>query len=144
VPARADRLLEGIERKVSDASIDPSRVQLRRKDPKGWDEFIRHLSEHSAVGSSLTLRNVQGKRPALHELEAELKQLTTPVLVITGDEDEDCLQPSLYLKRTVAGSGLWVVPRSGHAVNLEEPIAFNESVLEFFGAVERGSWRRDR
>lgn len=142
VPARADRLLEGIERKVGDATLDPSRIQLRRKDPKGWDEFIRHLGEHSAIGSSLTLRNVQGKRPALHELEAELKHLSSPMLVITGDEDEHCLQPSLYLKRTVAGSGLWVVPRTGHAVNLEEPSAFNGVVLEFFCAVERGSWLR--
>lgn len=143
VPARADRLLaEGIERRVSDATVDPSRIQLRRKDPKGWEEFIRHLSEHSTTGSSLTLRNVQGKRPAVHELETELKQLSTPLLVITGDEDEHCLQPSLYLKRIVANAGLWVVPRTGHAVNLEEPAAFNEAVLEFFGAVERGSWQR--
>jgi pimeloyl-ACP methyl ester carboxylesterase len=143
VPARADRLLvEGIERKISDAGIDPSRVQLRRKDPRGWEEFIRHLREHSATGSALTLRNVQGKRPALHELQGELKNLSTPLLVIAGDEDEHCLQPSLYLKRIVAGSGLWVVPRTGHAVNLEEPSAFNEVVLEFLSAVERGSWQR--
>jgi pimeloyl-ACP methyl ester carboxylesterase len=144
VPARADRLLaDGTGRKVSDASVDPSRIQLRHKDPKGWGEFIQHLGEHSAIGSSLTLRNVQGKRPALHELETELKQLSCPLLVIAGDEDEHCLQPSLYLKRTVAGSGLWIVPCTGHAVNLEEPSAFNQVVLEFLGAVERGSWQRN-
>ncbi len=144
MPARADLLLaEGIERKVSDSSVDPSRIQLRRKDPKGWDQFIRHMHEHSAMGSSLTLRNVQGKRPALHEFESELKRLSVPMLVITGDEDEHCLQPSLYLKRIVPNSGLWVVPNTGHAVNLEEPAAFNEVVLNFLGAVERGSWRRN-
>ncbi len=143
IPARADRILAaGIEQMVAAAGIDPSRIQLRRKDPKGWDEFIRCLYEHSATGSSLTLRNVQGKRPALHEFEAELKQLSTPVLVMTGDEDEHCLQPSLYLKRMIVGSGLWVVPCTGHAINLEEPAAFNEAVLNFFGAVERGSWQR--
>ena len=63
------------------------------------------------------------------------------MLVITGDEDDHCLQPGLYLKKMIASAGLWVVPRTGHAVNLEEPAAFNAMVQEFFGAVERGSWR---
>jgi hypothetical protein len=33
-----------------------------------------------------------------------------------------------------------MVPRTGHAVNLEEPDAFNRAVQEFFGTVERGKW----
>jgi pimeloyl-ACP methyl ester carboxylesterase len=144
-PPRGDRLLaEGIVRKVSDASSDPSRVQLRRKDSKGWEEFIRHLGEHSPIGSGLTLRNVQGKRPGLAEFRAELEKLTTPLLIITGDEDEHCLQPSLYLKQNVRGAGLWVLPHTGHAVNLEEPVAFNQAVLDFLGSVERGSWPTGR
>jgi pimeloyl-ACP methyl ester carboxylesterase len=142
IPARADRLFtEGIALKLSEASVDPTRTQLRAKDPKGWDEFLDYLKDHSVIGSSLTLRNVQGKRPALHELEADLKKLAVPVLLITGDEDEHCLQPNLYLKRMIASSGLWVVPNTGHAVNLEEAVAFNQVVLDFFGSVERGSWQ---
>lgn len=141
--ARAERMrTEGIVAKVNEAKDDASRIQLRRKDPKGWDKFLRDLAEHSAIGSALTLRNFQGKRPPLHAFEGELKQLATPLLLISGDEDEHCLQPSLYLKRTVPGSGLWVVPRAGHAVNLEEPAAFNAAVDDFFAAVERGSWQR--
>src|SRR5258708_6027624 len=63
-------------------------------------------------------------------------------LMIAGGEDASCVQPSLYLKRMIAGSGLWVMPKTGHAVNIEEPAAFNAAVQEFFGAVERGSWSR--
>jgi hypothetical protein len=33
-----------------------------------------------------------------------------------------------------------LAPRTGHAVNREEPDAFNRAVQEFFGAVERGKW----
>lgn len=142
IPARAERLRsEGIALKVKQSSEDPTRVQLRRKDPKGWQVFLRQMGEQSATGSSLTLRNVQGKRPGLQELEPELRQLIVPTLVIAGDEDEHCLAPSLYLKRMLPNCGLWVVPRSGHAVNLEEPAAFNREMLDFFGAVERGSWQ---
>jgi hypothetical protein len=46
----------------------------------------------------------------------------------------------LILKRTTSTAGLWIVPRTGHAVNLEEPDAFNRNVQEFFGIVERGKW----
>jgi len=141
--ARAARFrAEGAAAIAGEAELERARDPLRRKDAKGWDAFIRQLREHSAAGSSLTVHNFQGKRPSVYAFEAELKRLTIPLLVITGDEDEHCLQPSLALKRMVAGSGLWVVPRTGHAVNLEEPAAFNQVVQEFFGAVERGSWQR--
>ena len=33
-----------------------------------------------------------------------------------------------------------MVPRTGHAVNLEEPAFFNRAVQDFFGTVERGRW----
>ena len=142
VMARAERFrVEGAAAIVDEASNDATRGQLRRKDPHGYDDFLRRLGEHSGVGSAWSLRNFQGKRPALHEFEADLKKLSVPMLVITGDEDDHCLQPGLYLKRMVASAGLWVVPRTGHAVNLEEPAAFNAMVQEFFGAVERGSWQ---
>src|SRR5689334_17608028 len=102
IPARAQRLLAaGIGLKVEESSKDPTRVQLQRKDGKGWEEFLRHMGEQSVVGSALTLRNVQGKRPGLHEFEGALRGLTAPVLVVVGDEDEHCLLPSLYLKRTI-------------------------------------------
>jgi len=46
------------------------------------------------------------------------------------------------LKSTIPNAGLWVCPNTGHAINLEEPLAFNAQVESFLSAVERGSWRR--
>lgn len=46
------------------------------------------------------------------------------------------------LKSTLPNSGLWICPNTGHAINLEEPAAFNAQVESFVAAVERGSWRR--
>ena len=45
------------------------------------------------------------------------------------------------LKRAIPGAGLWIHPRTGHAVNLEEPAAFNATVEAFFADVERGDGR---
>jgi pimeloyl-ACP methyl ester carboxylesterase len=139
--ATAERFLkEGSASLARALGLGPTRVQLQNKDPRGWEEFVQHLSEHSPKGSALTLRNYQGLRPSLYDLEGELGKMTVPLLLVVGDEDEPCLDANVFLKRTIPGAGLWIVPRTGHAVNLEEPDAFNRAVQEFFGTVERGKW----
>ena len=139
--AAAARLLaEGMEPVARDLAVGATRVQLQNKDPRGWEEFTRHLAEHSAEGSALTLRNYQAIRPSLWDQEEELKKLAVPTLLAVGDEDEPCLEANLFLKRSIPTSGLWVAPKTGHAINLEEPEAFNRAVLDFFSTVECGRW----
>jgi pimeloyl-ACP methyl ester carboxylesterase len=121
-------------------ALGTTRVQFQNKDPRGWQEFRTMLAEHSPAGSALTLRGVQKRRPSLYDLSDALKQITLPVLVMTGDEDEPCLEPALMLKRVIASSALVVLPRTGHAVNLEEPALFNHLLADFFHQVESGRW----
>jgi pimeloyl-ACP methyl ester carboxylesterase len=116
------------------------RQQFKIKDPSGWAEFRDTLAEHSAKGAALTMRGVQKRRPSLYDLENELQKVKTPTLIISGDEDDWCLEPSLYLKRTIPASGLWIVPKTGHTINLEEPTAFNMQLSEFFVMVESKRW----
>ena len=71
------------------------------KDPRGWREFAAQLAEHSAIGSALTLLGVQGRRPSVYALEAQMRQLRVPTLIVTGDEDEPCLEPGLFMKRAI-------------------------------------------
>ena len=118
----------------------PTRVQLQDKDPQGFAEFVERLSQHSSIGSTLTLRGVQMQRPNLYNLKESLGQLTVPTLIITGDEDEPCLEPNLMLKRTIPSAGLAVLPRTGHACNLEEPAVFNALIESFLATVDAGRW----
>jgi len=139
--ALAERLVkEGAAAVAPTLSLSPTRVQLQNKDPRRWAEYNRQLEEHSAEGSALTVRNYQGGRPSLYDFEAELTQLAVPVLLAVGDEDEPCLEVNLFLKRKIPTSGLWVVPKTGHGINLEEPAAFNDALQRFFFAVERNKW----
>lgn len=139
--ATAERFLAiGAEKLAPELAMSPTRIQLRRKDPRGWAEFVSHLAEHSAKGMAATLRNYQARRPSLYDLTDRLRQLAVPTLLVVGDEDEPCLEATLFLKRTLPQAGLLVVPRTGHAVNLEEPDVFNRAVQDFFGTVERGRW----
>jgi pimeloyl-ACP methyl ester carboxylesterase len=98
------------------------------------------LSEHSAEGHAHTMLNLQLKRPTLWEMEAELKRFSVPLLVIVGDEDDLCLDGSLFIKRTAPTAALLVWPRAGHTINSEEPAAVNAALAELFSATEAGRW----
>jgi len=118
----------------------PVRQTQKNKDPRGFAEFAKMLSEHSAKGHALTMLHLQAKRPTLWDMEADLKKFSVPLLVIVGDEDDWCLDGSVFLKRTVPTAGLLVIPRSGHTITSEEPAAFNAALADLFAAVEAGRW----
>ena len=80
----------------------------------------------------------------LWDMEADLKRFSVPLLVIVGDEDESCIDGSVFLKRTVPTAGLLVVPRSGHTITSEEPEKFNAALAELFAAAEAGRWLAHR
>ena len=139
--AVSDRLLsEGMSAVADDYARGDTRVQFLRKDPRGWEEFHRGLASHSALGSALTFRGFQMKRPTVFALEDQLRQMRVPTLIMIGDEDEPCVDPAVFLKRTLPRAGLTVFPQSGHTINLEEPDLFNRTVLDFLTAVEAGGW----
>jgi pimeloyl-ACP methyl ester carboxylesterase len=120
----------------------PTRVQFLDKDPQGWRDFYERLAAGSAAGHALTLRGVQMTRPSVFELGDRLQRLDVPTLIMTGDEDEPCLEPALFLKRMIPMAGLVVMPKAGHAINLEEPDLFNRALLDFLTAVDAGRWPR--
>ena len=138
----ADRMETGGMAAMADYARGPARVQLLRKDPQGWQEFADQFAEHSGLGSALTFRGVQAERPPIYDLENRLRALEVPTLIMIGDEDEPCIEPGIFMKRCIPRSGLVVLPRSGHAINLEEPDLFNRALLDFLTAVEADKWGR--
>ena len=140
-----DFIKKGSKKAASIISNSGSRIQLKNKDLRGWLEFKKHLEEHSNIGSALTMQQYQALRPSLMDFENEFKRMNIPVLLAVGDEDELCLEINIYLKRQIKTSGLWICSRTGHAINLEEPAAFNREVQNFLSTVERGNWlKRDK
>jgi 3-oxoadipate enol-lactonase len=118
----------------------PSRQRHRQKDPRGFAEFLEQLKAHDVTGSAHTMAEYMGKRPSLYDFEADWKACKVPALIIAGDEDDNVLQPSLYLKRVMANAGLLVMPKTGHVVNLEEPDLFNRVLFDFIALAEAGKW----
>ena len=136
------RLIEesGIESFARQYLSGPARVQFRNKDPRGWEQLVRQLGEHAVDGAVRTMRGVQRQRPSLYSLEAALSGIAAPVLILAGDEDDGCLGTSLWLKRIIPRSGLAVLPKSGHTLNLEEPDLVNAFIADFLSRVAAGAW----
>lgn len=136
---------EGMERFAARYLQGPARVQFQRKNPAGWERYVRQFAEHSEEGSALTMLGVQRERPSLFDLLDELSAMTVPTLILAGDEDDGCLDTDLALKRSMPAASLTLLPRTGHTANLEEPEVFNAAVARFIASVEDGTWQsRDR
>ena len=116
------------------------RRRFRQKDPRGHAEFMDQFASHDPIGAAHTVIEFQGKRPSLWDFEEAWKACTVPSLIVAGDEDDMVLLSSLYLKKVMGNAGLLVMPKTGHAVNLEEPDAFNRALWDFITLVEAGRW----
>ena len=138
--SRRSSRTRGMEVFASKYAYGPTRVQFENKDPRGFAEFKQMLAEHSAVGARNTQLGVQRERPSLYDLVDQMKALTLPTLVLTGDEDWPCLAPGLLMKQTIGSAALSVMPNCGHAINIEDPDEFNRIVGAFIAQVDAGRW----
>jgi len=122
-------------------AVGPARVQFQNKNPEAWARFAAALADHSSIGMARTMMGVQRERHSLYDLRNELAELSVPVLIVAGDEDDGCLEADVMLKQTLPAAALVVMPNTGHTCNLEEPAAFNRIVADFLDTVEAGRWR---
>ena len=142
VEANAKRFEElGMPAAVRKGGYSAARVPQLLKDPRGFSEFRRQQEEHSAIGLANVQRNVQAKRPTIYQLEKQLKAYRRPLFVIAGDEDDNCVEPAVFIKKVCANARIWICPASGHTVNTEEPDLFNRMLLDFLTLVDTRRWR---
>ena len=132
----------GMDAMASQMARHPMRNGLKRKRPEAWQRFVERLSQHSAIGMSHTMARCLALRPSLHELRDQFAELTTPVLLAVGEDDESCRAANQMLHSMLPAAGLWICPKAGHAINLEEPAPFNLQVEGFLRSVELGGWCR--
>ena len=133
---------EGMAQVAATYGHGPTRVQFQNKDPRGFAEANAQFAAHSVLGSVNTMLGYQARRPSLYELTAAMRAIDIPVLIMAGDEEEPCLEACLLMKRCIPRAGLAILPKSGHAINLEEPALFNRLLEDFLHAVEAGRWTR--
>lgn len=118
-----------------------NRVQLKRKNPRAFQDFCRRFMQHSAQGSAHVTRRVMARRPSLFNLRRALQAMKVPAHVVVGDEDPGAIDSALFMKQVGPAVRLSVVPATGHLVNLEEPDLFHRLTEDFFALVESRKWR---
>jgi pimeloyl-ACP methyl ester carboxylesterase len=140
--ARA-RLYEhgGLAEVLKGLRVAANRFQLKRKNPRAFDDFCRRFMEHSAQGCANITRRVQGRRVSLFSMERSLRTMKVPSHVIVGDEDPGAISSGIFMKQVSPAVRLTVVPSTGHLVNLEEPDLLHRLTEDFFALVESKQWR---
>jgi pimeloyl-ACP methyl ester carboxylesterase len=62
----------------------------------------------------------------------ELSRITTPTLIMVGDEDVATPPPKAErLRAAIAGARLEVIPRAGHSSTVEEPTRVTAGISNF-------------
>ncbi|MCC6535136.1 MAG: alpha/beta hydrolase [Burkholderiales bacterium] len=132
---------QGLAEVLKGLRVAANRVQLKRKNPRAFDDFCRRFMQHSAQGCANITRRVQGRRPSLFSMERALKALKVPSHVVVGDEDPAAVESGLFMQRVSPAVRLSVVAATGHLVNLEEPDLLHRITEDFYALVESGRWR---
>ncbi len=120
---------------------------------EGWNNYAREtagrfeqqglsqLQSASKERSTAAHRSVDGLvRAGLGMLTQKddrvicsLPNIKVPSLIVVGSEDKPFLNASDYMAAKIPLSTKVVIPRAGHAANIDQPEAFNRAVVEFLG-----------
>ncbi|MCA9073496.1 MAG: alpha/beta hydrolase [Planctomycetaceae bacterium] len=104
---------------------DPDRADERAL----WRQ--RAISNHR-VGISRATNGVIDRQGVYDELD----KITTPTLIIVGDQDVATVPAkSERMRDRIAGSQLKIIPGAGHTSSVEEPAAVNAAIEEFLASL---------
>jgi pimeloyl-ACP methyl ester carboxylesterase len=126
---------------------DADRVMKILSGP--WPDDLIALDHTSGTGPDYweRLRAALGRDWAanLDLSPQDLRRIDCPVLVTHGDRDRvQFLEEALHLYRTLPRAELFVVPSSGHAVQLDQPELFAATLDAFIDrALARSNHRRN-
>lgn len=131
VERRIVALEAGIEAGADHFMTEPIFASRAAMGPEAARHLRSLLTTHRAHGLIGTLRGLEATRKTPYQLEAGLRSLALPTLVIVGEHDRACLEPSRFLAETIPHARLATIRGVGHMSNLEDPTTFNALVGEF-------------
>jgi len=118
-------LQELLDAMPAERAPSDQRVRDTRPGYTEWNEGkVTASSPAMYAAMAITLAN----RP--DRLDA-VAAITTPTLVIVGDEDRNFIGPSRRLAQTIPGAELAVIPDAAHSPQFEHPDAWYQALTEF-------------
>jgi pimeloyl-ACP methyl ester carboxylesterase len=90
---------------------------------------MRTASHRSADGLARAARGMLVQKDA--RVISSLPDIAVPSLVVVGANDTPFLAASDYMAAKIPGAKKAVIEGAGHAANVDQPAAFNDTVLGF-------------
>ncbi|HEX7353719.1 MAG TPA: alpha/beta fold hydrolase [Mycobacteriales bacterium] len=115
----AERRAVRLERDGAAALGDSPEVRGSRQDPVGLARAAR---------GTLTQKDARIIR--------SLPTIAVPTLVVVGADDTNFRAAADYMSGTIPGAELAVIPDAGHAANIDQPEAFNRTVVSFLDRLD--------
>ncbi len=110
------------------------RLETRGLEGLGASGEVRASRHRSAEGLARAARGMLTQRdPAVIE---SLPAIAVPTLVVVGADDTPFLKAADYMAAKIPGAEKVVIPAAGHAVNLDQPQAFNAAVRTFLDRLD--------
>jgi len=139
----------GMARRVAELEVEGSDAFARRRAPKllASDAPAAIVERVVATMAGVRLAGYRGaaEMMAATDHTADLGRLRVPTLVLVGEHDRVTGVPeSRALAEAIPGARFEVLPGGGHAVNQENPAAFNAALGRFLAEVENRENRQDR
>ena len=117
---------EAIAEMMTPKILAPSTIEHR----KDIVDRIRNIVLKNKASGIIVDLMAMAHRPDSTTL---LSQVSCPTLIIVGDQDVATPPPEAqYMKDRIPDSTLVTIPQAGHMSNLEQPVAFNRALSEFF------------
>ena len=95
---------------------------------------VRADIHRDATGLALAARGLLTQRDA--RVIESLGSIRVPTLVLVGAADQPFLAAADYMATHIPSATKVVLPEAGHGSNLDQPEAFNRSVLEFLRGLD--------
>lgn len=95
----------------------------------------KQATHRNAVGLALAAKGMLAQRNA--KVINTLENVKVPSLVVVGEKDENFLAPAAYMANKIPGCEKVVVPKAGHAVNIDNPRGFLDATLPFLEKVDK-------
>ncbi|KAK5125873.1 hypothetical protein LTR08_005120 [Meristemomyces frigidus] len=94
------------------------------------------VTHRNARGLALAARGMLAQRDSA--VIESLPSISVPALVIVGGDDKPFLGASEYMAKKIPRARKIVIPHGGHAINMDQPEAFNGAVLGYLAQIESG------
>lgn len=108
-------------------------------------EGLKPLQSASPERSQVSHRNAKGiahaARGMLTQRDAvvinSLGSIKVPAMVLVGENDTGFLAATDYMASKIPGAKKVIIPKAGHAANIDNPEAFNTELMAFLGGLEQ-------